>query len=129
VVAFVAGGLLLFDRDVPGLGIPLPLIIGVALTAAAGVVLGGGLALRARRAPVVSGREALLGATGTVTQVADGQSWAQVGGETWRVGADESLSPGQRVRVLGMNGLVLQVRADTGPGATTTTTERRDSDV
>lgn len=129
VVAFVAGGLLLFDRDVPGLGIPLPLIVGIALTAAAGVVLGGGMAMRARRAPVVSGREALLGATGTVTQVADGQSWAQVGGETWRVGADESLSPGQRVRVLGMNGLVLQVRADTGPGATTTTTERRDSDV
>lgn len=110
VVAFVAGGLLLFDRDVPGLGIPLPLIFGLALSAAAGVLLGGSMALRARRVPVVSGREELVGALGRVTQVVNGQAWAQIHGERWQVQADAPLSPGQPVRVSGLRGLVLQVQ-------------------
>lgn len=116
VVAFVAGGLLLFDRDVPGLGIPLPLIFGLALSAAAGVFLGGGMALRARRAPVVSGREQLIGAQGEVTQVVNGQAWAQIHGERWKVQAGTPLSPGQPVRVTGMTGLVLQVQPQQQPG-------------
>ena len=115
VVAFVAGGLLLFDRDVPGLGIPLPLIFGLALSAAAGVLLGGGMALRARRAPVVSGREELVGALGQVTLLVNGQAWAQVHGERWKVQADAPLSPGQPVRVTGMTGLVLQVQPQPQP--------------
>ena len=44
VVAFIAGGLLLFDRDVPGLGVPLPLLFGLAASSAAVVLLGGGMA-------------------------------------------------------------------------------------
>jgi len=112
VVAFIAGGLLLFDRDVPGLGVPLPLIFGLALTAAAAVLLGGGMALRARRAPVVSGAEQLVGARGEVTQVADGQAWARIHGEHWQVRATAPLQPGQRVRVVGMTDLILQVQPE-----------------
>ncbi|MDP3193325.1 nodulation protein NfeD [Rhodoferax sp.] len=117
VVAFVAGGLLLFDRDVPGLGVPglgvpLPLIFGLALTAAAAVILGGGMALRARRAPVVSGAEQLIGARGEVTQVTDGQTWARIHGEHWQVRATAPLQPGQRVRVVGMTDLILQVQPE-----------------
>jgi membrane-bound serine protease (ClpP class) len=113
VVAFIAGGLLLFDRDVPGLGVPLPLIFGIAVTAAAAVLLGGGMALRARRAPVVSGGEGLVGALGDVVQVQDDQAWAEVHGERWQVRSESPLLPGQRVRVLGLSDLVLQVRPDT----------------
>jgi len=112
VVAFIAGGLLLFDRDVPGLGVPLPLIFGIALTAAAAVLLGGGMALRARRAPVVSGAEQLIGARGEVIQVADGQTWALVRGEHWQVRATAPLQPGQRVRVVGLTDLILQVEPE-----------------
>lgn len=110
VVAFVAGGLLLFDRDVPGMGVPLPLIFGVALSAAAAVLLGGGMALRARRAPVVSGAEDLVGAQGEVLEVAHGQAWARVHGERWQVRSDARLHTGQRVRVLALKGLVLDVQ-------------------
>lgn len=110
VVAFVAGGLLLFDRDVPGMGVPLPLIFGVALSAAAAVLLGGGMALRARRAPVVSGAEDLVDAQGEVLEVAHGQAWARVHGERWQVRSDVRLHTGQRVRVLALKGLVLEVQ-------------------
>lgn len=115
VVAFIAGGLLLFDRDVPGLGIPLPLIFGISLSAAAAVLLGGSMALRARRAPVVSGGEEMIGSIGEVVQVEQGQAWAMVHGERWHVRADKPLIPGQQVRVTGMTGLVLQVQPEAGP--------------
>lgn len=114
VVAFIAGGLLLFDRDVPGMGVPLPLLFGISIVAAAAVLLGGGMALRARRAPVVSGGENMVGARGEVLQIQDGEVWAEVRGERWKVHADAPLQPGQVVRVVGLSGLLLQVQPDAG---------------
>jgi membrane-bound serine protease (ClpP class) len=117
IVAFVAGGLLLFDRDIPGFGVPLALIFGLAASSAAVVLLGGGMALRARRRPVVSGREELVGAPGEVLSVGEtgGGAWAQVHGERWQVASPDVLKPGQRVRVLGMRGLTLDVLPDPEP--------------
>ena len=109
VVAFVAGGLLLFDRDVPGLRVPLSLIVGLAAASAAVVLLGGGLAMRGRRRPVVSGREEMIGARGEVLAVAGNDTWATVHGERWKVTSREPLVPGQRVRVLELRGLTLEV--------------------
>ena len=110
-VAFVAGAVLLFDRDIPGFGVPLALILGLAATSAAVVGLAGGMALRARRRPVVSGREQLIGAPGAVLALGDG-GWAEVHGERWRISSKQPLRAGQRVRVLGIDGLTLQVRPE-----------------
>jgi membrane-bound serine protease (ClpP class) len=70
------------------------------------------LALKARRKPVVSGRDDLLGASGEVLEVSEGQAWAQVFGERWKIDSAQPLAPGQRIRVLGLRGLTLQVQAD-----------------
>jgi membrane-bound serine protease (ClpP class) len=115
VIAFITGGLLLFDRDIPGFGVPLPLIFGLAASSAAVVLLGGGMALRARRRPVVSGSAELVGAEGVVLQRGDAGIWAQVRGERWRVTSVDPLQPGQPIRVLGRQGLTLQVGAQTVP--------------
>lgn len=115
VIAFIAGGILLFDHDAPGFGVPLPLILALAATSAAVILFGGGMALKARRRPVVSGREELPGASGEVLEVTDGEVWAQVHGERWRVTSREPLAPGQRVRVVGLHGLTLEVKIDTTP--------------
>ncbi|MGA0611258.1 NfeD family protein [Caldimonas sp. KR1-144] len=112
IVAFVAGGLLLFDSDVPGFGAPVALIVSLAVTSAALVLLGGGMVLRARKRPVVSGREALLGSVGEVLALQDGQAWAQVHGERWRVSSGVPLAPGQRVRVVAVRGLTLDVQIE-----------------
>lgn len=110
IVAFVAGGLLLFDSDVPGFGAPVALIVMLALGSAALVLVGGSMALRARQRPVVSGREALLGSVGEVLAVEDGLAWARVHGERWRVRSEAVLVPGQRVRVVAVRGLTLDVQ-------------------
>jgi membrane-bound serine protease (ClpP class) len=109
VIAFVAGAVLLIDSDVPGFGIPLWLIAGLALASAAFVLLVGGLAARSRTRPVVTGREELVGAGGEMLQAGDGEAWARVHGETWRVRSRDALAPGTRVRVTGVDGLVLEV--------------------
>jgi membrane-bound serine protease (ClpP class) len=111
VAAIGAGSLLLYDSDSPA-RVPLPLVLGLALASAAVVLGGGALALKARRRPVVSGREDLLGASGEVLEVSEGQTWAQVFGERWQVDSTQPLAPGQRIRVLGLRGLTLQVQAD-----------------
>lgn len=112
VVALVAGGLLLFDREVPELALPLRLIGAVALASAAVVLLGGRMALQARRLPVVSGAEEMIGAPGVVLDLGEAGAWAQVHGERWRVTSAEALHPGQRIRVHGMHGLTLEVLPD-----------------
>jgi membrane-bound serine protease (ClpP class) len=113
IIAFIAGGILLFDEEVPGFGVPLPLILGLAVASAAIVMLGGGLALRGYRRPVVSGREMMVGSEGEVLEVAEGEIWAQVMGERWKVTSSEPLVSGQRIRVVGLRGLTLDVRPDT----------------
>jgi membrane-bound serine protease (ClpP class) len=112
VVAFVVGAVFLVESDVPGFGIPLWLIAGLALASVAFVLLVGGLAARARTRPVVTGREELVGAGGEVIQMGDGEAWARVRGETWRVRSRDRLAPGARVRVTRVDGLVLEVAPD-----------------
>ena len=112
LVAIVAGGLLLFDTQAPGFGVPLSLVLGLAATSALIVLAGGQMALKARRRPVVSGRENLLGTTGEVLEVNAGETWAQVLGERWKVASTQPLAPGQRIRVIGLRGLTLQVQAE-----------------
>jgi membrane-bound serine protease (ClpP class) len=69
------------------------------------------MALRARRALVVSGREAMIGSNGEIELVDGDEVWVQVHGERWRVRASGPLAAGQRVRVSGMDGLILEVQA------------------
>lgn len=110
IIAFVVGGLFMMDAEVPGFGIPLALIVGLALASAAILLAIGNLAARSLRRAVVSGREEMLGARGTVIAPApDGTWWIAVHGENWRARANRPLVPGALVRVERMEGLVLHV--------------------
>ena len=59
VVAFVIGGVILMDSDIPGYGIPLPLVVTLALGSALFVFVVVRLAMQSRRRPVVAGGEEL----------------------------------------------------------------------
>jgi membrane-bound serine protease (ClpP class) len=111
-IAFIAGGILLIDSDLPGYGVPLPLILGLAATSMLVVVAGGGLALRAHRRPVQTGSESMAGTVGEIIEVGEREAWATVRGERWKVHSDTPLAPGQRVRVRSLRGLVLDVAPD-----------------
>jgi len=113
-IAFVVGSVMLIDTDVPGFGVPLPLIVGLTVASAAFVISVMALALRARRRPVVSGRENLVGAAGEVLHDFEGEGWARVQGETWRIRSAVPLKAGERVAVAAVDGLILHVNRVNG---------------
>jgi membrane-bound serine protease (ClpP class) len=116
-IAFVIGSVILIDTDVPGYGVPLSLVLGIAAAGAAFLFLVVGMALKAHRRPVVSGREELLGATGEVLEDFEREGWARVHSETWRIRSRSPLKAGQRVRVAALEGLMLDVVPETREGA------------
>ena len=118
IVAFVIGGVMLADTEQPGLGVPLGLILALAATSGLFVFLVSGMALKARRRPQVGGEVALIGSHGEMLDDLDGEGWASIRGECWRVHCATPLQRGQRVQVTARQGLLLEVTpsGDTGKG-------------
>jgi membrane-bound serine protease (ClpP class) len=110
IIAFVIGAVMLIDTEVPGFGVPYWLIGSLALISAAFIFLVGGVALRARQRPVVTGHEELIGSVGVVLEDEGTEGWARIHSEQWRVHSEVPLKRGQDVRVTARNGLVLTVR-------------------
>jgi membrane-bound serine protease (ClpP class) len=115
VVALVASGLLLYDTNTSAFEVSAPVVI------AAGLLIGGFLAfavdraVRARRRPVRTGWEEMVGAAAVVREPLDPVGMVYVEGALWRAkledGADgRALDRGARVRVEAVDGLTLKVK-------------------
>jgi membrane-bound serine protease (ClpP class) len=109
IIAFAIGAVMLIDSDIPGFGVPRTLIAALAVVSAAFVVLVSGVALKARRRPIVSGSEELIGSVGVVQDDIEREGWARIHSEQWRVVSPVPLRRGQAVRVVERDGLVLRV--------------------
>lgn len=109
ITAFVIGSVMLIDTDLPGYGISWGLIVPVAATTALFCFAVIGMALRARKRPVVTGSEQMLGAEGVVQGDFASEGWARVHGELWRVRSQQPLHDGTKVRVAARHDLILDV--------------------
>ena len=122
VGALVAGGLLLFGEDEGGAEISPALVIALALVLGGLTVVVGRKVLAARRRPVTTGEEHLVGSVGRVRTALDPVGQVFVAGALWRARADASEAPievGYRVRIEAVDGLTLSVSAlEEGPGET-----------
>ncbi len=114
VIAFVFGSIMLFDTDVPGYGINMGVIGGIAFCAflLLGLILW--LVLRSRRAHGIGGDRRLLDATGKLLEpiAADGEAQAVLDGELWRVRSATALPAGARIRVARREGLLLWIKPE-----------------
>lgn len=109
MIAFVMGSIMLLEMDIPGYGISIPLIATVALMTAGFFLVVVGMAIKARKRPIVSGREELIGDIGEVVDDFDHEGWIRVHGELWRAKTSTPLRRGQKVNVTAMKGLTLEV--------------------
>ncbi|BCT67479.1 nodulation protein NfeD [Nitrosospira sp. NRS527] len=109
MIAFIAGSLMLIDTDLPGYGIPWPMIAGISVASALFLIFVVGMALKSRRSPIVSGHEAMIGAIGEMLEDTSGEGMVRVHGELWNAHSEQPLARGQKVRVTGIDGLVLHV--------------------
>ncbi|MEX2552937.1 MAG: nodulation protein NfeD [Actinomycetota bacterium] len=109
VVSLIAGGLLLFDRSVPGAqvspGVIAPVAMGIALFFYFVVKA----ALKTRHLPQSVKSQAALGATGYATTDLAPGGIVHVAAETWTAEATGPVAKGQKVRVIGVEGLRLRV--------------------
>ncbi len=110
-IAFVVGSVMLMDTDVPEFRLPWELIAGVSVVSIVLLLIIVGMAVQARRRPIVSGVEEMIGSEGVVIGDFDGKGWVRVHSETWKARSPSSLQSGQRVKVTEVNGLELSVVA------------------
>jgi membrane-bound serine protease (ClpP class) len=109
LAALVIGSVMLIDTDVPGYGIDWRIIAVLTGTTAAFFVFVLAMAVQARRRPVVSGRDLLIGGHGRVVDWQQGGGRVRVEGEIWQAAGPPDLPPGMRVRITSVHGLTLTV--------------------
>ncbi len=109
LAAFVIGSIVLMDTDTAGMEVSRGLIGGVA-TAGGTLMLGTiWLAMRARRRPVSTGREQLVGDTAEAVGAFNGKGQVRIYGELWNAVSTEPVAAGQQLRVDRVQGLTLFV--------------------
>jgi membrane-bound serine protease (ClpP class) len=110
VIAFVIGSIILFDQEGTGYAVSLPLIFALSFMTAGFFLFVIGAAIKARERPVVSGREEMLHEIGEVLDDFERSGRIRVHGEVWNAESDRPLKRGDRVKVVAVDGLVLQVQ-------------------
>jgi membrane-bound serine protease (ClpP class) len=115
IAAFVFGAIMMFDSDVPGFGISVGFVIGLAILAALAIIWLVGYALKLRRRGAVSGRGSIIGGMGTAVQdfTGDGKVWLE--GEAWAAHSNVPIRKDQQVVVRAMKGLTLEVEPTSEP--------------
>ena len=109
VVSFVIGSILLFDKESGNIAVSMPLIIAVSVLSAGFFLIVIRSLYSARRRPVVTGTEELLGATGRIVADFSDAGIIHIHGEQWQVQSNAPMRGGDSARVIGRDGLTLQV--------------------
>jgi membrane-bound serine protease (ClpP class) len=109
VVAFGIGSFMMFNSGVPGFELSLSVVAAAVIVSAALFALVLALLVRSRKQPVVTGKEALLGAEGETLAWQQEEGRVRVKGEVWRARSSRPLAAGTRVKVVNREGLVLFV--------------------
>jgi len=109
IAAFVFGAIMMFDSGVPGFGISLTFVIGVAVTAALFIIWLASFILRLRRRGAVTGRGSIVGGVGTAMHAFTGEGKVWLEGEAWAAHSTTPVAKDQEVIVTDMEGLTLDV--------------------
>ncbi|MGW8182570.1 MAG: NfeD family protein [Burkholderiales bacterium] len=113
VIALAIGAVILIEPTAGAeFTVPLPMVAAIAAVGGGVVFFTVLFALKARRRPVVSGREQMIGSIGEMLEDLETEGWARVESERWRVVSAQPLRRGQKIRVVGVTGLTLRVEAE-----------------
>jgi membrane-bound serine protease (ClpP class) len=125
-ISLVVGSVMM-TRTVPGVAVPLHVILPIALSLAGILLFLGRLGLRAQQQRPVTGADALIGTIGRTRMpiTAGGRGPIDLRGEIWTAESAVAIEDAQPVRVLAVNGLTLLVEP---AGAATRQGENRWTD-
>ena len=111
VIAFILGAIFLFDPAGSDIDISIykPLIYATAFTTALLVIGVLGFLMRSRRLDITSGSENLIGLEANVISWSGDTGSIRVHGEVWKARSSKQLTPGDAVKVVARQGLILDV--------------------
>lgn len=109
LIAFVVGSLILFDTDIPGMNIGLPVIAALATVGGLVILAMTWVASRSLRRPVVTGVQTMVGANAEVLDTFTGKGKIRYGGEIWNALSSSAVRAGQIVRITRVDGLTVWV--------------------
>jgi len=112
LVSFVMGSVMLMDTEAPGYQVPFLVIGAFAFATAALSMFTIGAAVHARRRPITTGEEGMIGATARALEDFDEAGPVFAFGERWKAESDAPVHKGDKLKVTGVDGLTLKVTAE-----------------
>jgi len=112
IIAFVIGSVFLLDTGVPGYGISQTLVGVIAVISSSLLMMFGVWLRRLHTLPVLGGAEELVGVMATVKIWNGIEGRVSMRGTTWAARFDGQLSRGQKVRVVAVDGLTVDVEPE-----------------
>jgi membrane-bound serine protease (ClpP class) len=109
IIAFILGSILLFDSSNPHYQLSSLLICLMSIVTIIFFFVITAFVVSIMRKKVVTGQEGLIGSEGTVTSVVHEQATVRVLGEIWQAQSTDALTTDEKIKVIGIKGLVLQV--------------------
>ena len=104
------GSLMLFKTPGSFLSVSWPVILAAVLTTTAFFLFAIGMAIKARLAKPVSGKEGLVGERGVARTPLTPSGMILVHGELWQAWSEEPVAEGEEVEVVAVEGLKLKVK-------------------
>ena len=110
IISLFLGSLMLIESPADYMRISLSVIIPAVLVSAAFFVFAVTMAVRARLKKPTTGTEGLLGEIGVVATSLTPEGKISVHGEFWNAVSDRPVEKGEKVKVIGIDNLVLKVK-------------------
>jgi membrane-bound serine protease (ClpP class) len=110
VISLFLGSLMLIDSPTEYMRISLSVIIPAVLVSSAFFFFAVAKAIKARLTKPTTGKEGIIGETGTVVVSLAPEGKVSIHGEYWNARADQPVEKGEKVQVIGTTNLILKVK-------------------
>ena len=113
IISLALGSLLLFDTPTSDFAVDRSIVFTAVATLGSFVLAVSYLVFRSQKAKPAHGIEGLIGEIGVAREELHPRGMVFVHGEYWKAEADEKIEPGEKVKVVGMDQMMLKVRRAT----------------
>jgi membrane-bound serine protease (ClpP class) len=117
IAAFIFGAIMMFDSGIPGYGISITFVVSFAVIAGLLLLWMVSYLVKLRRRGAVTGKESILGSTGTAMESFAGAGRVWLEGAPWAAVSKVPIEKDQQVVVTAIDGLTLAVEPASDSGA------------
>ncbi|MBD3271445.1 MAG: nodulation protein NfeD [Elusimicrobia bacterium] len=110
IISMVLGSLILFESPAEYLRVSISIIIPLVLTTAGITFFLVRLVVKSQRRKTLTGIESMIGMTGEASGRIDKKGKIFINGELWNVETDEPVEDGEKVTVIGREGMILKIK-------------------